>query len=275
MFEPEFEEKLFLRHLRLLGIRRQRPGFEYLKEIVRVQASKIPFENISKLFFNKRLNLKHLIDFERYLDGIEKYRFGGTCYANNFYFNQLLNWLGFEIKLCGADMKSPDVHIVNIVTVDNREFLVDTGYAAPFSEPLPLGLSNDYSINMGNDHYVLKPQNNNTRPQIELYRDGALIHGYSVNPRARSIGEFRQIIEDSFKESSTFLNALLLTRFDADNFITIHNMTIIESHGNVSKKNSIDSIDQLTSVIENRFGIPGTIVLESIEGLQMWKDGWN
>jgi len=72
MFESKFEEKLFLRYLRLLGIQKQKPNFEYLKEIVSAQVTKIPFENISKQFFKKRLNLKHLIDFELYLDGIEK-----------------------------------------------------------------------------------------------------------------------------------------------------------------------------------------------------------
>ena len=275
MSEPEFEEKLFIKYLNLLEIHRQRPSFEALKEIIRAQVSKIPFENISKLLFKKRLNLTHLIDFELYLDGIEKYRFGGTCYSNNFFLNQLLSWLGYDIKLCGADMKNPDVHIVNIVNIENREFLVDTGYAAPFSEPLPLGLLNEYSIIMGNDRYILKPHNNNNRPQIELYRNGELIHGYRVNPQTRNIGEFRQVIEDSFKESATFMNALLLTRFDSDDFIIIHNMTIIESYGLVSKKHSLDSIDQLASVIDNRFGIPRTIVLESVEGLQMLKDGWN
>lgn len=274
MSTPEFEEKIFVRYLKLLGIHRQKPSIEALKEIVRAQVTKVPFENISKLFFIKRLNLRHLIDFELYLEGIEKYRFGGTCYSNNFYLNQLLTWLGYDIKLCGADMKNPDVHIINIVNIENREFLVDTGYAAPFSEPLPLGLSNDYTIIMGNDRYVLKPQNNNNRPQIELYRNGELTHGYSVNPLARDIGEFRQVIADSFNEGAIFMNALLLTRFDSDHFIIIHNMTIIESHGVVSKKYSLDSIDQLASVIDNRFGIPKTIVLESLSGLQMLKDAW-
>ena len=141
----------FVRYLRLLGIEKQRPDFEYLKEIVKAHVLKIPFENISKLYFYKRINLKKLIDFELYLDGIEKYGFGGTCYANNFYLNQLLSWLGYNIKLCGADMKNPDVHIVSVVNIENREFLIDTGYAAPFSEPIPLNLLNDYIIDMGKE----------------------------------------------------------------------------------------------------------------------------
>jgi arylamine N-acetyltransferase len=172
-------------------------------------------------------------------------------------------------------MKNPDVHLVNIVNIENREYLVDTGYAAPFFEPLPLNMLNDYSINSGNDRLILKPQNNNNRPQIELYRNGELIHGYKVNTQARNISEFRQVIEDSFKESSTFMNSLLITRFDSDDFIIIHNMTVIESNGLVSKMHSLDSIDQLASVIDNRCGIPKTIVLESLSGLQMLKDAWN
>jgi len=273
--ESDFAERLFLRYLRLLGIRKQSPSFEYLKEIVLAQVSKIPFENISKLFFKKRLNLKQLIDFELYLDGIEKYRFGGTCYSNNFYLNQLLNWLGYDVRLCGADMKKPDVHIVNIVSIENREFLVDTGYAAPFFEPLPLDLLNDYSISSGNDQYILKSHNNNNRPQIELYRNGELIHGYKVNPQSRNISEFRQVIKDSFKKSSTFMNALLLARFDSGNFIVIHNMSIIESSGKVSKRHSLDSIEQLATVINKYFNIPRMIVMESIDKLQMRKNGWN
>ncbi len=271
MKESDFEERLFLKYLRLLGIHRQNPSFDYLKEIVRAHGSKIPFENISKLLFKKRLNLKQLIDFELFLDGIEKYNFGGTCYSNNFYLNQLLEWLGFDVKLCGADMKNPDVHLVNIITIENREYLIDTGFAAPFFEPLPLDLLNDYSINCGNNLYILKSQNNNNRTQIELYSNGELIDGYKVNPQARNISEFRQIIEDSYKESSTFMNSLLITRFDSEVFIIIRNMTFIECNGTVSKKHSLDTIDQLASVIDNYCGIPKTLVLESIQGLHLIK----
>ncbi len=84
MIESKFEDRLFEKYLRLLGIQKQRPSFNYLKNILGKQISQIPFENISKLFFKKRNNLNQLIDFELYLYGIEKYGFGGTCYAINF-----------------------------------------------------------------------------------------------------------------------------------------------------------------------------------------------
>ena len=275
MIVSRFEDRFFLRYLKILGIQKQKLSFEYLKEIVRAQVTEIPFENVSKLFYKKRNNLEQLIDFELYLDGIEKYGFGGTCYSINFYLNQLLSWLGYNIKLCGADMKIPDVHIVNIVNIENREFLIDTGYAAPFSEPIPLDLLNDYVIDFGIDRFIIKPKNNNKQSNLELYRNGKLIHGYRVNPKARKIDEFQQVIKDSFEESSTFMNALLLTRFYSGNFIVIHNMSIIISSGSVSKRNSIESIEQLTSVINKYFNIPKTIVMESIDKLQMQKNAWH
>ncbi len=177
MSAPEFEEKLFLKYINLLGIQKRKPGIKDLNAIIKAQLTKIPFENISKLFYKKRFNLKHLIDFDLYLEGIEKFNFGGTCYAINFYLNQLLAWLGYDIKLCGADMRMPDVHIVNIVKIEDREFLVDAGYAAPFSMPLPLDLSNDFTIEMGGDRYVLKPRDNDNRSQVEFYRNGKFSHG--------------------------------------------------------------------------------------------------
>lgn len=275
MIVSKIEDRLFLKYLRVLGLQRQSPSFEYLKKIISAQISKIPFENISKLLFKKRNNLKHMIDFEEYIEGLEKYGFGGTCYSNNFYLYRLLSWLGYNIRLCGADMKKPDVHLVSIVNIENHEFLIDTGYAAPFLQPIPLDLLNDYIINMGNDRFVIKPKNNKKQTRLELYRNGKLVHGYMVNPKARKIDEFQQVIKDSFKADSVFMNALLLARFHFDGFIVIHNMSIIESFGKVSKKYSIDSIEQLTFIINRYFNIPKKIVTESIDKLPMQKDAWS
>ena len=251
---------LFEKYLHLLGVTKESPGLGALKKIIRAQTSTVPFENISKLFHKKRSDLTSLIDFELYLDGIEKYHFGGTCYANNFYLNRLLTWLGYEVKLCGADMKNPDVHIVNIVTSENQEFLVDTGYAAPFLAPLPLDLSTDVTIVSGNDRYVLKSRDDDNRHQMELYRNDILSHGYSINPIARKIDEFEQVIVDSFREEAAFMHAILLTRFDEDQFLSIRNMTLTKSTPASSKRYSIGSQEELAQVIEQQFSISAEIV---------------
>ena len=266
---PGSEECLFEKYLGLLGIQRRQPGFKALKEIVAAQGSKVPFENISKLFYSKRRNQNHLVEFELFLEGIEKYGFGGTCYSLNYYLNRLLSWLGYDAILCGADMKSKDAHIVSIVKNNEREYLVDAGYAAPFSVPIPLDLTNDFKISCGSDLYVLRPRDTSNRSRMELYRTGVLKHGYKINPLPRSINDFKEIIADSFLGSATFMNAVLLTRFESDCFLMIHNMRVIESCDGKLTCHTMESLDQLASVIDDRFGIPKNIVKECLNGLQL------
>ena len=58
-------------------------------------------------------------------------------------------------------MKNPDVHLINIVTIDKHEFIVDGGYAAPFLIPLSRDLKTDFVINSGNEKYIVKPKDQN------------------------------------------------------------------------------------------------------------------
>src|SRR3972149_2878377 len=139
---------LFNKYLALLEIDASSLSLELLRKIVKAHLIKVPFENISKLYY-KQQGMNYIPNFLQYLDGIEKYNFGGTCYANNYYLYLLLEHLGFDIKLCGADMKNPDVHLISIVKIDEHEYIVDGGYAAPFLKPLSRDFPGDYIISIG------------------------------------------------------------------------------------------------------------------------------
>ena len=217
------------RYLSLLGVSQREPSLDALTELVSAHLTRVSFENISKLSYWKRLHLNSVPSFQRFLDGIERYHFGGTCYSNNFHFYVLLECLGYKVRLCGADMSVPSVHMVSVVTVDEREYLVDTGYGAPLLSPLPLNLTIDQAIHMGRDRYVLKPKDGAGCSRLELYRDGKLKHGYVVRPHRKELDDFRQVIADSFEPSATFLNSILLARFWPGRSLTIHNQTLIDS----------------------------------------------
>ena len=148
------DDVLYKKYLKILNLHCEIPSIPFLEKVLFANITRIPFENISKLYYLKRDGLRSIPDFETYLTGIEKFNLGGTCYANNHYFNRLLKYLGFNASLCGADMNEPDVHLFNIVQVDNREFMADCGYAAPFIRPLPRDLSEDYTVELGSDRYV-------------------------------------------------------------------------------------------------------------------------
>jgi arylamine N-acetyltransferase len=96
------EESREKQYLSILGCDRQPPSLEYLRRLVRAQITSVPFENISKLFLRRTSGATTIPTLEEHLDGIERHRFGGTCYANNFYLAWLLRRLGFEVTTHGA-----------------------------------------------------------------------------------------------------------------------------------------------------------------------------
>jgi len=272
---PTMPSELVERYLNLLGIRRRKPGINALRELVQAHLSRVPFENISKLYYKKHRRLRGLPSLELFLDGIERFHFGGTCYTNNFYLYQLLANLGYQAKLCGADMSNPDVHLVSMVTVEKREYLVDVGYAAPLLIPLPRDLATDYTIVLGRDRYVLKPQDVRGCSRMELYRDGNLKHGYLANPTPRQIREFEHIIADSYQDDATFMNALLVAHFFPNRSFVIHNLTVIESQGTVSSIRTLANHDELAQVIVEGFGIPREFTIDAMNELGQLEDAWS
>ncbi len=263
------------RFLHIIGVNKRRPSNEALTELVAAYLMRVPFENISKLFYKKRHCLRGLPDLEIYINGIERYNFGGTCYSNNYYFHLLLKYLGYNVMLCGADMSDPDVHLVNIVSLEGRELIVDAGYGAPFLVPLPRDLKEDHIIALGLDRYVLKPQDMNGNSRLELYRDGQYKHGYVVKPISREIEYFNRIIVESFSDSATFMNALLLVRFYPNQSIVIHNLSVIKSEGTDYDIHQLTSRNELPPIVEKYFSIPQEIVSEAIAELGEFGDAWN
>ena len=187
------DRRLFEKYLSILGCDRKEPSLEGLRELVEAQLTRVPFESLSKIYYKKHEGLTALPGLERYLDGIERFGFGGTCYANNIHLGQLLTHLGYRTRLCSADMSQPDVHIVNMIDVDGREYIVDAGYAAPFLEPLPRDLTTNHVIELGRDRYVLHPQDGNGCSRVDLHREGQLIHGYLAKPDPRTMEDFELV----------------------------------------------------------------------------------
>ena len=263
-------QKLFDKYLELLEVEFSSPTFDSLQKIVKSHLIKIPFENISKLLYKKR-GMNTIPDLSTHLDGVENYNFGGTCYTNNYYLYSLLEHLGYEIKLCGADMKNPDVHLISIVTVDEQEYIVDCGYAAPFFEPLPRNLNEDYTISFGKEKYIIYPKDKSGRTKVEQYNNGKLQHWYTAKPQPRKIKEFDMVIKNSYADDATFMNAVRITKFSENTSLVLKNLSLTET---INDKTSITKIPlgNLSSQIKKKFGMPFEIVKEAIDSLRELKD---
>ena len=269
------QQELLARYLNILGLAQKETSLVALNDLVEAHLYRIPFENISKLYYKKKLGLQGIPSLEQYLEGIESNHFGGTCYSNNFYLYQLLAALGYPVILCGADMSQPDVHMVSIVTLEEHEYLVDVGYGAPFDHPMPSDLTVDMSIELGHNRYVLKPQDADGCSRMEMYWDGSLTHGYTVKPIPRQIDHFAQVIADSFCPQATFMNALLVARFSPNRSTVVHNLALVETHGAESSARPLASLDELALVVYEKFQIPVDVTSEAVNGLGELSNVWN
>jgi arylamine N-acetyltransferase len=264
---------IFDEYLSLLEQKREAPSLEYLHKIVKSHLIKVPFENISKLIL-KQKDADTIPELPQYLEGIEKYSFGGICYSNNYYLFLLLQHLGFEAKLCGCDMKNPDVHLISIVTIENREFIVDGGYAAPFLKPMLRDIKADYVINSGNEKYVLKPQSDDGKSRLEQYHNGELKHWYTVKPKSRNFDEVDKVIKDSYADKAMFMNAILITRFFENGSVVLRNLNLTETlAGKVSTQKVM--FENIPEIVNNKYGIPTELVKTAISSLNELKDTWS
>lgn len=260
------------RYLRLLGIASSAPTLAALHEIVAAHLWRVPFENISKLYYRRHDHWTALPDIERFLSGMERYHFGGTCYANNSHLCELLMSLGYDARLCGADMSAPDVHVAIMVQLEGHEYLVDGGYGSPFWDPMPLDLATDLEIFHGNERYVLKPRDADGCSRMEQYNDGVLRHAYRAKPAARTIADLASVIADSFRPDATFMNSVVAARFSRAYSVAIRNLKVVETRSGKSTQRILRNREELVAAIETHFAIPPEITREALEGLGGFKD---
>ncbi len=268
-----FSREQATEYLRVLGVPRASPSLPALRALVTAHVTSVPFENVSKLLYRRRLGLREVPSLDRYLEGIERWHFGGTCYANNFHLWRLLQGLGYRATLCGAAMRSGvDVHAVITVAIGGRELLVDAGYAAPFLEPLPLDRGRDVVVARGRDRYVLEPRDAQGRSSLVFYRDGARLHGYTLSPTPRTEEHFRSVVADLFRAEATFMNAVMVVRFKGATSAALHNFSLVRSAGSRSSVEHLPNRHAVVEAIEREFGIPAELASEALAGVELRAD---
>lgn len=262
------------RYLSLLDVPRRPPSVEALAELVTAQLARVPFENVSKLRRAHRGLPPGLSDFDEFADGVEHDGLGGTCYLLNPLLGELLTALGYRRELRGADMDQPDVHVVNVVEVEQRPWLVDVGYAAPFFAPLPLDEDRDVRVDHGRESYVLRAAATDGRSRLDHLRDGEVVHGYTVTPGARSLEEFVPIVVDSFREDSTFLNRLRVERHEPGRTVALRDFTVSVFEDGRSTESELDGPAAVSAFLAEEFGIPPRISAEAFAELARRSEAW-
>lgn len=255
------------RYLGLLAVGRSQPSLLSLTDLVIAHLARAPFENVSKLIRFRRGEPPSLPPLDRYLDGIEHAGMGGTCYALNGFFGELLNDLGYETRICGCTMDRSNAHVVNVVTLGGREYLVDVGFAAPFVRPLPLDLEHTIEIAHGPDRYVLQPRGADNETRLEHHRDGRPVHGYTLDPTARVLADFDLAIADTMRPDSLFLNQLRIVRHDSERSVFVRDATVAVLRGGQWRERTMPSRAALKDVLTVLVDIRADMLDEAMASL--------
>lgn len=255
------------RYLRLLGFCSPPAGVEGLCALVREHIFRVPFENISKLVLFHREKNGRAATLTEFLDGIEHYDLGGTCYTNNPFFFELLREAGYDADLLAADMSNPDVHTSIRVRLDLREYHIDVGYGAPFSAPMPLDRL-PYEIRNGRFRYVLDGTSTPDRYEMAHWRGNERIHGYAVHGPPRDFAYFRGTIEDSYLPGKTFMTWLRIARCFEDHSVDLIDRTLTIHREGQSRDYELNSMKEVRSAVDDELRMPRSPVEEAIEVLE-------
>jgi arylamine N-acetyltransferase len=216
------------RYLRLLGIRGPVPGPEGLDEIVHRHLCRVPFENVSKLLLLGREGAGRVTTLAEFLDGIEYCDLGGTCYTSNRFLAFLLDRLGYDTELLGADMSAPNVHTSIRVRIGGVGYHVDVGFAAPFRRAIRLDRL-PWEFVQGQFRFVFDHAPAPGAYQANVYSGERRLHGYVVHPPGRAADFFDRVALDSYRPGQTFTSMLRIVRFFdgyaadlEDNRLSIH-----------------------------------------------------
>ncbi|MDC0720220.1 arylamine N-acetyltransferase [Nannocystis bainbridge] len=257
-------DDLFRRYLGILGW----VGDPGLHELVSSHLIKVPFENVSKLLRPADAPKNAVQPIDEFLRGIGEQDLGGTCYALNAHFAELLQFLDYDVELLAADAGGvPRAHAVCRVTFEDQQHLVDVGYGAPFYHPIPLD-SLPLQIPHGAVSYALdRHASHREAVEVAMVHQGARIHNYVAKPPAIGSDVFAAAIERSNAPDAHFMRRLKIIRFFASRVLEIDNNRLVTTHHNITTVTPIRDIDELEAVVHEALQLPRMPVREAVEAL--------
>jgi arylamine N-acetyltransferase len=248
------------RYLRLLGIDEAPRGVEGLRLIVRRHLIRVPFENVSKLLMFGVEGAGRAFTLDEFLDGIEHHDLGGTCYTVNPRLAELLQSLGWDPELLGADMTNPDVHVC-VRENHGPGYLVDVGFAAPFREPVPLDAL-PWSAAEGAQRYTF---DQHPRGYSLSFGDSL---SYVAHEPPRPAEYFASVILDSFAPTAHFMNHLRISRFFEDYSVELLDRTMKRHRAQRTEEREFASMAELEEAVRTEFAMPRCPVREAVAVLE-------
>ena len=237
---------------------------ELLNEIIKAFFRVIPFHNITLLCLEKNARRAPLPTEIR--DAMLS-TWGGLCFVNNAGFKFILEALGFDVSLVGAEVTHPNNHAIILATIDNIQYLVDVGCGYPAFNAIPLNFEDEspvYSQSFSTYKFVRKGDTierlhlRNTEkhmiagnPKYDKQAD-TWIRFYDFKIEPVSLSFFDGPMNDVYTVPGTspFLISLRVVTFENNRCIAIRDTSLLtEGDDNVLHEEKLGSLDEIKAAI--------------------------
>lgn len=215
------------------------PNLNTLSILQKQHLLNIPFENLD---IHNKISIK--LSIQKIFDKIINQNRGGFCYELNGLFYELLNSIGFEVKMVSARVfdqnkgygKEYD-HLAIITKINDAEYLTDVGFGEFTFEPLKLQLG-----------LVQKDQRGNFK--IDKFENGYLKVCRIENEK--STPEY--IFKNKERELKEFTEMCMFHQTSSDSHFTSKKLiTLPTENGRVTISGDIIKIKELETTAERTF----------------------
>lgn len=240
-------------YLSFLGIKENKPSYDYLQQLAETHLHQVPFEICSKYYHFTNRGLGNLIPSkEEYLEHLLEKGWGGNCYILNIHFGKLLQSLGYDVKYIRA--RGGNNHLAIMVTIDGKSYYTDVGYMAPLFEPLLLE-KEPYLVRCGEEIIIKRISSNEY--MIDRRTGGQRFVTKTIEWFPVELESFKEDIIHSHRDEdeNPFMRRIVATIFkERICYAVMNSKLIIKSNKDIQVK-EYDDISEWLNMMESIFNL--------------------
>ncbi len=237
-----------------------RPDLATLTLLQRQHLLSVPFENLD-IHWKRPI----VLDSERFYTKILIERRGGFCYELNGSFEKFLSSVGFDTRLVSARVfngttHGPEFdHAAIIVTIGDKEYLVDVGFGAFTAEPLRFVLGEKQKDDAG--IFVIRKFNEEYTEVAKLEEGSHWRSEYIFRDVARKLSDFTDMCDfQQYSPESHFMKGKLCSIMTGTGRKTLTEKSFIVTTNGHKSETPVNSEAEFYALLVSEFGIAPTHV---------------
>ncbi|MEN0642022.1 arylamine N-acetyltransferase [Alkalicoccobacillus gibsonii] len=256
----------YLHYLAILKMGLNEPSYDYLYQLCHAHLHTFAFENISKLVLTAS-GEDWIPSIEQFIENYSLHHFGGTCYTLNTSFMQLLLKIGFNC----SPVKVGKDHLAIIVSLNESNFYVDVGSAAPIFKPVNLDLIEPSNRMFGSDKIqIIQTESGYEYMRWKDNQKREMNWTFHLNGNIQ-VEEFKPIYRESIQAEASFMNILRCQIWQNNrerSLSLLNNAFTIENNDGARTTTYLSSVSEIEKVLDKEFKLKSMPIRAAIEILE-------